>query len=144
MIPLTIALIGAGVVIVALAIICAFVIQSNNGLAREKDVAQHDLGQVRANMKTLYAEKDDLRHENGKLQRAMTDIDTLGSENSRLREENTDLGIELEQTRLICNKVLAERNELAARNTALVEAMEAKPTQPKRTVRKNSQAGGEQ
>lgn len=32
-----------------------------------------------------------------------------------------------------------ENAELNARNTALVEAMEARPTQPKRTVRKNTQ-----
>ena len=46
------------------------------------------------------------------------------SENSTLQEE--------------LRHVHAENAALNARNTALVEAMEARPTQPKRTVRKSS------
>src|SRR5258708_952034 len=63
--------------------------------------------------------------------RAMEEISTL-------REENADLSESLETTKALYNKMLRERNELVARNTALVEALEAKPTQPKRAVRKNS------
>ena len=93
MIVLTIALTIAGVVIAALAIISTVVILRNSRLEREKKAAESTVLVVRANIKTLQAEKDQLQQENAALN---------------------------------------------ARNTALVEAMEARPTQPKRTVRKNA------
>ena len=56
---------------------------------------------------------------------------TMLQQISYFKEENADL-----------SKAL---RELEARNTALVEAMEAKPTQPaKRTMRKNTTAGEQQ
>ena len=69
--------------------------------------------------------------------RAMEEISTL-------REENADLSESLETTKALYNKMLRERNELVARSTALQEALEAKPTQPKRAVRKNSTQATEQ
>src|SRR5260221_8704020 len=117
-----------GVFIIVLAIICAFVMLRNSRLEREKAATRSEVEVVRANMKTLQAEKA----------RAMADINTLGAENSRLREEHTDLFEALEKTRLLYNSILRERNELVARATALQEAMEARPTQPKRAVRKNT------
>ena len=57
------------------------------------------------------------------LKTAYADREALKAENVRLAQENAALN---------------------ARNTALVEAMEAKPTQPKRTVRKNSTSGEQQ
>ncbi|SRR5258708_468022 len=119
MIPPTIALSIAGVVIALLAIIVYIVIRESTRQARLKNAA--------------YKEQA----------RAMADIDTLGAENSRLREEHTDISAALETTKALYNKVLRERNELQARSTALQEALEAKPTLPKRTVRKNSTAGGD-
>ena len=116
MIIYTIILIVAGLIIGLLAIIATIAIQESRRQAHYKQKA--------------YREEA----------RAKADIDTLGAENSRLREENTDLSEALESVRVLYNKVLRERQELVARNTALVEAMEARPTQPKRTVRKNTQA----
>ncbi len=117
MIYAIIALAVLGVFVIVLAIICAFVMQASHGLAQERNGAQHDLEVVRANIKTLTAEKD------------------------TLKDENADLSEALEATRVLYNKVLRERNELVARATALQEAMEARPTQPKRAVRKNSTTG---
>ncbi len=103
-----------GVFVIVLAIICAFVMLRNSRLEREKAATRSEVEVVRANIKTLQAEKD------------------------TLKDENTDLSEALEATRVLYNKVLRERNELVARATALQEAMEARPTQPKRAVRKNS------
>ncbi len=114
MIYAVIALIMAGVFVIVLAIICAFVMLRNSRLEREKAATRSEVEVVRANIKTLQAEKD------------------------TLKDENTDLSEALEATRVLYNKVLRERNELVARATALQEAMEARPTQPKRAVRKNS------
>ncbi|SRR5260221_6239598 len=120
MIYAIIALIAEGVFVIVLAIICALVLQASHGLECERDVALHDLGMVRANMKTLQAERD------------------------TLKDENADLSEALETTKALYNKILRERNELVARATALQEAMEARPTQPKRAVRKNSTQATEQ
>jgi len=120
MIYALIALIAEGVVIIVLAIICAFVMLANSRLEREKAATRSEVEVVRANIKTLQAEKD------------------------TLKDENADLSEALETTKALYNRVLRERNELVARATALQEAMEAKPTQLKRAVRKNSAAGGEQ
>src|SRR5258708_1866222 len=114
MIYAIIALIAEGVVIIVLATICAFVMLRNSRLEREKAATRSEVEVVRANIKTLDAEKD------------------------TLKDENADLSEALEATRVLYNKVLRERNELVARATALQEAMEARPTQPKRAVRKNS------
>src|SRR5258708_35730055 len=69
--------------------------------------------------------------------RAMEEISTL-------REENADLSESLETTKALYNKMLRERNELVARSTALQEALEAKPTMPKRAVRKTDTQATEQ
>ncbi len=58
------------------------------------------------------------------LEVAIAGKEALKAENGRLQQE--------------LHYVIKERNELEARSTALQEALEAKPTQPKRAVRKNS------
>ena len=55
--------------------------------------------------------------------------------NTALKAEKAEA---LQKMQALYNKMLRERNELVARSTALQEALEAKPTQPKRVVRKNS------
>ncbi|SRR5258708_1682914 len=120
MIYALIALITAGVVIALLAVIATVAIQESRRQAHYKQAA--------------YKEKA----------RAMADMDTLGSENSTLQEENADLSEALEATKALYNKMLRERNELVARSTALQEALEARPTMPKRAVRKTDTQATEQ
>src|SRR5258708_1237316 len=64
------------------------------------------------------------------LEAAIAGKEALKAENGRLQQE--------------LHYVIKERNELQARSTALQEALEAKPTQPKRVVPKRGTAGGEQ
>ena len=120
MIVLTIALTIAGGVIAALAIIAAFALQANSRLRSFQAAERSATDVARASVKKLQAEV------------------------STLQQENTDLAETLESVRALYNKILRERQELVARNTAMVEAMEARPTQPKRTVRKNSTQSTEQ
>src|SRR5258708_22451536 len=110
MIYALIALIAEGVFVIVLAIICAFVMLRNSRLEREKAATRSEVEVVRANIKTLQAEKAEA----------------------------------LEKMQALYDKVLRERNDLVARATALQEAMEAKPAQPKRAVRKNSTQATEQ
>ncbi len=102
MIYAIIALIGVSAITIVLAIICAFVMLRNSRLEREKAATRSEVEVVRANIKTLQAEKTEA----------------------------------LEKMQALYDKVLRERNDLAARATALQEAMEARPTQPKRAVPK--------
>ena len=120
MIVYTIILSAAGVFIAALAILLYLVIRENSRL-------KFKLLEARAGDKALSPLVDKLKQD---LQHAET--------------ENADLSKALESVRVLYNKVLRERQELIARNTALVEAMETRPTQPKRTVRKNSTQATEQ
>jgi ABC-type bacteriocin/lantibiotic exporter with double-glycine peptidase domain len=62
---------------------------------------------------------------------ALAGKEHLKAENAELRTQNTDYFNALESSGL-------RFNELAARNKALLEALEAKPTLPKRAVRKTS------
>ena len=114
MIVLTIALIIAGGVIVALAILAYRTIRENSRLEREKAYERDATDEARRKVEKLQAQKD------------------------MLFEENAELTDALDQGRQHYNRLQQENAALNARNTKLVEAMEAKPTQPaKRTVRKN-------
>lgn len=113
MIPLTIALIAAGVIIALLSIIAYIAIQDSRRQARLKDAAYRDAAQ------------------------ALTEKEEAQQGLHYAQNENADF-------KALYNSLLRERNELVARNTALVEAMEARPTQPKRTVRKNATQATEQ
>lgn len=78
---------------------------------------------------------------NNHLQRKKT---ALKGQNDMLFKENAELTNALDEVRRQYNKLQQENVALNARNTALVEAMEARPTQPKRTVRKNATQATEQ
>ena len=123
MIVYPIILSAAGIIIMALAILTTIAIQDSRRQARYYEAEKSTTKVLRDTIKKQDAENATLQQE---LQHAQA--------------ENADLSEALESVRLLYNKVLRERQELVARNTALVEAMEARPTQPKRTVRKNTQA----
>jgi predicted PurR-regulated permease PerM len=124
---LIIILIVFGLVIAALAIIATIVSLANQRCQRDNASLHRSL-----------------QDEQRRAAQWSEEATRLAQEHAALQEQNADLSEALENTRLIYNKLLAAHHELQARNTALVKAMEAQPTQPKRTVRKNSTAGGEQ
>ncbi len=102
-----------GVVIALLAILAFFALRANSRLTREKNAA------MRA------------------LEEALAGKEALKEQNGRLNRENAEFLDSLKELRLLYNKVFQEREELAARSTALSEALEARPTLPaKRVVRK--------
>ncbi len=125
-VPIIVIIIACSVIAV-LSVLAYGTIRHNNHLEREKNMAL--MGK-----EARYTEFQRLREENVKLQ----------AEKDTLKDENADLSEALETTKALYNKVLRERNELVARATALQEAIEARPTQPKRAVRKNSTAGEQQ
>jgi len=118
-VPIIVIIIACSVIAV-LSILATGTIARNNRLEREKAATRSEVEVVRANMKTLQAEKD------------------------TLKDENADLSEALETTKALYNKVLRERNELVARATALQETIEARPTQPKRAVQKRGTQTTEQ
>ena len=120
MIPLTIILIIESVFFVALAILAYVAIQDSNRQARGWAAARKG--------------NEEYSNDNARLQQG----------NLELKARDADLSEALEATRRLYNNLLREHRELEARNTALVKAMEARPTQPKRTVRKNSTSGEQQ
>src|SRR5258708_3170764 len=132
MIYALIALIGEGVVIAALAIIAVAALRRNSRLERERGIAWQDSEEAQRDLEAALAGKEELR-DDARLGKAAL------SENVSLA---TMLKAEIEshkKMRLLYDSLLRERNELAARSTALQEALEAKPTGPsKRVVRKNT------
>src|SRR5260221_12062804 len=79
------------------------------------------------------AGKEALKAENGKLQQELHFVQV---ENADLSESLRAGGEEFEKTRLLYGKLLRERDDLEARNTALSRSLEAQPTAPKRLARK--------
>jgi cell division protein FtsB len=128
MIPLIIILIVIGVFVILLAILATAALLRNSRLVQDKNAAMRELEEALAG-------KEHLKAENGRLQQEL----------HYAQVQHTDLSEALESTRDLYNKVLRERNELVARTTVLQEALEAKPTAPKRAVqRRGTQAAQEE
>lgn len=114
MIVYTITLILESVFVVALAVIVIAGGRANSRLERERKAALQDADSAQRELEVAIAGKEALKVENANLAKM------LRAEVEALREARQ------------------ENAALNARNTALQEAMEARPTQPKRAVRKNS------
>ena len=115
-----------GVIVVALATLVTFALRANSRLTREKNAAMRALEEALAG-------KEALKAENGKLQQELHFVQV---ENADLSESLRAGGEEFEKTRLLYGKLLRERNDLEARNTALSKTLEAQPTMPAKRVRK--------
>ncbi len=116
---LTIALIGTSAITILVAIIATVALRRNSRLERERGAAWQDSEAAQRDLEAALAGKEALKAENG-----------------RLHRENAEFLDSLKELRLLYNKVFQEREELAARSTALSEALEAKPTLPARRGRK--------
>ena len=108
----TLILIGAGIIVVVLAIITAIALRRNNLLERYRKLAKRALEDANA-AKTALKEQVD-----------------------RLQETNTILSESLTRASQDYNLLAREHRELEARTIALQKTLEAQPTAPKRAVPK--------
>jgi len=108
----TLILIGAGVIVVALAIFAIAVIRRNSRLEREKKRRVYELESAIAAAKALKEQRE------------------------RLQETNTVLSESLTRASQDYNLLAREHRELEARTIALQKTLEAQPTAPKRAVPK--------